>query len=68
MNKKIMEDEDYIHAPKFGNSLNKFLAKNEKVLENRSIARLLLISEEEVEKLYEESIVELRKEMVGDVD
>ena len=64
--KKILEEDDFIHAPKFGNSLNKFLAKNDNLLENGSIGRLLLIPESEVERIYQESIAELRKEMVPD--
>ena len=62
---KIKEEEDYIRAPKFGNSLTTFLLKSENAdsLENASIARLLMISEEEVEKLYNESIEMLRKDM-----
>ena len=66
MEKKILEDEDFIHAPKFGNSLNKFLAKTENLLENGAVGRLLLITAEEVERLYQESVVELKKEMNPD--
>lgn len=68
MEKKILEDEDFIHAPKFGNSLNKFLAKTENLLENGAIGRLLLVTAEEVERLYQESVIELKKEMNPDED
>lgn len=68
MLRKIKEDPDFIHAPKFGNSLQKFLAKNDNLLENGAVGRLLLISQEEVERIYQESIVELRKEMIEDDD
>jgi hypothetical protein len=61
MRKLIHDDEDFINAPKFGNSLDKFLAKNDNLLENGAIGRLLLLSEEEVEEIYQESVVELRK-------
>lgn len=64
--KKVLEEEDFIHAPKFGNSLNKFLAKTENPLENGAVGRLLLIPDTEVERLYQESIVELRKGMTED--
>lgn len=64
--KKIKEERDFIHAPKFGNSLNNFLAKNENMLENNAIGRLLLISPEEVEAIYQESVVKLREEMNPD--
>jgi hypothetical protein len=68
LKQKIMEDEDFIKAPKYANSLNRFLAKNERKLDNGAIGRLLLITEEEVDQLYEQSIVELRKEMVDGED
>ena len=64
LKKKIVEDEDFIRAPKYGNSLNKFVAKNDRLLDNGAIGRLLLISEEEVEEIYEQSVIELRKGMV----
>ena len=64
--KKINEEVDYIYAPKFGNSISKFIAKTGNPLKNGAIAKLLLISEKEVEELYQESIVELRKEMVDE--
>ena len=63
---KIKNDPDFIHSPKFGNSLNKLLAKSDGMLENGAIGRLLLLSEEEVEAIYQESIVELRKDLVGE--
>jgi len=63
MERKIKEDEDYIHSPKYQNSLNKLLAKTENPLENAAIARILLLSEEEVDRLYKESVQKLREEM-----
>lgn len=61
---RVKEDPDFIKAPKYGNSLNKFLAKNDKTLENGAIGKLLQISAEQVESLYQESVVELRKGMI----
>lgn len=66
MERKIKEEEDFIHAPKFGNSLNKFLVKTDKILENGAIGRLLLIPDTQVEEIYQESIAELRKEMIDE--
>jgi hypothetical protein len=65
MERKIREEADFIHAPKVGNSLNKLLAKIDNPLKNVAIGRLLLISEKEVEEIYEESVIELRKGMVS---
>ncbi len=66
--KKILEEEDFIHAPKHQNSLQKFLAKNDNLLENHAIGRLLLLSPEEVENIYQQSIIELRKAMLDGED
>lgn len=65
MEKKVREEDDFIHSPKFGNSLKRFLAKMDNPPENTTIGRLLLLSEEEVERLYQESVVILRKKMLN---
>lgn len=61
--KRIEADEDYIRSPKFSNSLNKFLAKNPDGAEDSVIARLLSMSEEEVEAIYQNAVEQLREEM-----
>lgn len=66
MLKKIAEDEDYIRCPKFSNSLNKFTQKNSEGVENSTIARLLMMTEEEVEKTYQEAVAMLREQMDED--
>ena len=66
--KKILEDEDFVNSPKYQNSLQKLLAKTDNVLENGAIGKLLLIPAEEVERIYQESIIELRKGMIDDED
>jgi hypothetical protein len=62
--RRILEEEDYVRCPKLGNSLNKFTAKNHEGVENATIARLLLMSEEEVDRVYQEAVAELRRIMV----
>ena len=61
--KKILEEEDYIRCPKFSNSLNRFTEKNDGGVENSTIARLLMMTEEEVERVYQEAIEQLREDM-----
>lgn len=61
--KKVKEDEDYIRCPKFSNSLTRFLSKNSEGVENSTIARFLMVSEQEVEKIYEEAVRMLRSGM-----
>ena len=62
--KRILEEPDFIKCIKFNNSLNKYLAANENV-DDSVIARLLMLSEEEVEEIYQEAVDILRKNMVG---
>ena len=64
--RRIMEEEDYVRCPKVGNSLNRFTLKNSDGVENATIARLLMMSEEEVEKVYNEAVAMLRESMVDD--
>jgi len=66
LQKRVAEEEDYVRCPKFSNSLSKFLARNSDGVENATIARLLMISEEEVEKLYQEAVDMLRQDMVDE--
>jgi hypothetical protein len=66
MLKKIIEDEDFIRCPKVGNSLNRFTQKNYEGVDNAVIARLLMMSEDEVEKNFQETIALLRKDMVDE--
>lgn len=64
--KRILEEEDYVRCPKFSNSLQKFLARNSDGVETATISRLLMLSEEEVEKLYQEAIDIIREDMVDE--
>jgi len=63
---KIATEEDYIRCPKMDNSLNKFTAKNSEGVENSAIARLLMLTEEEVEKIYKEAVQMLKEDMVDE--
>jgi len=62
--KRILEDPDFIKCAKYNNSLNKYLVANENV-EDSAIARLLMLTEEEVEEIYQEAVDLLRQGMVG---
>lgn len=64
--KRINEEEDYIRCPKFSNSLVKFVAKNDDGVEDSTIARLLMIPEEQVQEIYEEAVEKLREGMKED--
>ena len=56
LKKKILEEEDFIKCPRSLNSLEKFLAKSPEVVEDRTIAKLLMIEEKEVQEIYNEAV------------
>jgi hypothetical protein len=62
--KRILEDPDFIKCAKYNNSLNKYLAANENV-KDPVIAKLLMLTEEEVEEIYQEAVDILKNGMVG---
>ena len=62
--KRILEESDFVKSYKHGNSLNKFLSRNTKELDDSAIARLLMIDKVEVEEIYQKAIDFLRKSMV----
>lgn len=66
--KRVQEEEDYIRSPKFSNSLTKFLAKNDQGVDDAIIARVLSMTQEEVEEIYQQAITALREEMVESED
>lgn len=63
---RIATEEDYIRCPKFGNSLSKFTTKNSEGIENSTIARLLMMTEEDVERVYQEAVQMLRDDMIDE--
>lgn len=62
--KRILEESDFIKSYKYGNSLNKFLSRNAKELDDSAIARLLMIDKDEVEEIYQKAIDILRSGVV----
>jgi hypothetical protein len=64
MQRRILQEEDYIRCPKCGNSILKFVAKNPEGVDSGAIGRLLMIPEEKVEAIYEEAVQILRRDLV----
>ena len=58
---KIKKDEDYIYYPRLSNSLKKLIDKNPDGVDNKRIAKVLLMEEEEVEEVFGKAILKLRK-------
>jgi hypothetical protein len=63
MKKKIVNEEDYIKSPKFSNSLNKFLSRTHELIEDSAIARILMMTEKEVEEVYQSAVKKLKELM-----
>ena len=57
---KIEEDEDFIDYPKFKNSLSKLIEKYPEGVDKETIAKVLMMSEEEVEETYASAIKKLQ--------
>ena len=57
---KLMEDEDFIDYPKFKNSLKKLIDKYPDGIDNETIAKVLDMTEEEVEQTYQSAIKKLQ--------
>jgi hypothetical protein len=64
LRKKILEEPDFVKSAKHSNSLMRYLTKNPKEIDNKTIARLLMISEEEVEEIYEWAVGLLKHDLV----
>lgn len=56
----ILHDEDFIHCPRLGNSLKKLIDKNPDGVEDDRIAKVLLMSEDEVKGIFAKALQKLR--------
>jgi hypothetical protein len=63
MQKKIMEDEDYINSAKYDNSLTVFEKKHPEGAKDEVIAKSLMITEEELKLQFEGLLDTVRKKM-----
>ena len=57
---RIENEEDFIYYPRLNNSLKLLIQKNPDGLDNDKIAKALMISEEEVEKIFESAVNKIR--------
>ena len=53
----VKNDPDFVYSPKHGNNINSVIKDSDTELSNRKIARLLLISELEVEEMYNKIVI-----------
>ncbi len=60
---KLTQEEDYIDCPKFNNSIRQLIEKNPEGVDDETIAKVLNMSSEEVEKIYQNAIKKLQKSL-----
>jgi hypothetical protein len=60
---KILNDEDFIDYPKFKNSLSKLVEKYPDGVDTETIAKVLNMTEEEVEETYQNAILKLKNNL-----
>lgn len=58
--KKIKEEEDFIDYPKFKNSISKLIEKYPEGVDTETIAKVLNITPEKVEEIYDSAIKKLK--------
>jgi hypothetical protein len=58
---KIADDADFILCPKFGNSIKKLIETYNDGIDNAKIAKVLLMTEKEVEETYQSAINKIRQ-------
>lgn len=68
INELLHKDKDFIYSKRFDYSIEKLLERYPDGAPIKVIAQVLLVTEEEVEKLTQEAILTLRKKMKVDVD
>lgn len=61
--KRIAEEQDFVDSPRHDNSLSKFLSKKTDGVDEKTIAKLLHMSEEEVHDTMIKVVDKIRKAM-----
>lgn len=64
LRKRIKEEEDFIYCPRLGNSMKQLLQNNPEGIDNERMSKVLLMTEEEIEKEYNLALKKL-KEIIG---
>lgn len=60
---KIENDPDFINYPKFGNSLKKALESNPDGVEDETIQKMLLMTQEEIDNAYDSAMIKIRNNL-----
>jgi len=63
LKESVLKEEDYIYSPKYGNSVKNLISFFPDGLPLDKIARVMLMSEDEVKEIYKSAIQKLRQLM-----
>ena len=63
LSQKIEDDEDFIYCPRLNNSIKSFVEKHPEGVDNERIGKVLLISSEEVENLFQSALKKIRNRL-----
>jgi hypothetical protein len=65
---RIAAEEDYIYNPKMGNSLKKMVSRYPDGVDDKKIAKVLMMSMNELEKRYNAILKRIRKKLKIKID
>ena len=57
---RILEETDFCYCPRLSNSISNLIEKNPDGVSNERIAKVLLLTEGDVEEIFESALVKLR--------
>jgi len=60
---RVESEEDYIYCPHSKNSLKVLVQKNPEGVSNERIAKVLMMTEEEVEETYESALEKIKAKL-----
>lgn len=63
---KLESDRDFILSKRYNDSLRLILKDNPNGIPDRVICRILKISQEELEKIYNRAILSMRSKLIGE--
>ena len=66
--KRIEAEDDFIYSKRFDNSVQKLLERYPDGASTKLRSQVLLLTEEEVEDIFQKAILKIRKEMKVEID
>lgn len=57
---RVAEEVDFCYCPRLSNSITNLIEKNPNGVDNERIAKVLLLTEDEVDEIFESALAKLR--------